>query len=481
MRPNEQNFERLLKKLIKQQPVTSADLLFHWRGLGTRGDRILISMLNKMNGWESFLLWSESEPIAREQIVELSLLSGISEAGVLALKGAGMITGDGESPRAQSLWILQTVRSGPSEDWERAADLLFQNQDFFDGTLSLLELEESAHAAHFLSTLLEGRPSREQDQAIRKTLYRFRQKGIDAPRKETQAITVEPDSPTEIFLFAENRMPLWQPFFYYRARGARGDWFFSEINEGKTFEIIQQQRDIRINQKGMQGIADRYSGEFQKGTGVSMKFVPFSPVHAHHFLKKSFQLLQGSEDFRKYLGERPSEDPAVDWNARTGLAQADAALLLQLEYFQLWLAEPELLDTLSERIKQIEEGPILLLEQQTRQQKTEAIENCIKEYLTVQKRKVWALALEKATYFLMHTDPDMAAISLGLSRKLVEPQSGGDGRDPFIDALVERSLAIREKQKATEEQEAKRSSLIMTPQEFERTLNTETQRHRDKK
>ena len=480
MKPNEQTLERILKKWIKQQEVSAVDLLFHWRGLDRRGDRIVISTLNRQNGWESFLLRSESEPDIRKQMEQMSGRAGISEAGVLALKSAGIIFDNAESDRSKSLWILQTVRRGFSEDWKTAAAMLIEDEDFLEGTLSLLEMEESIETARFLSGLLEDIPSRSHDQAIRKILYKFRQKGIEVPSvQEPPPIVAEPQRP-EIFLFAENRLPLWQPFFYYRSAGARGDWFFAEINEGKLFEIIQQQRDIRINQKGMQRIADNYAGEFQKGTGVKLAFVSFPSMQGRYFLEQSFKVLRGADDFRKYLGEAPVEDPTEAWETRSNLSITDAATLLSHEYFQLWLMEEEFLAPVFERLNQIEQGPIILPEQQRRQQKAEAMDHLLTDYFTGEKRDVWALALKKAAFFLKNTDPEIASLAIGFSRQISDQERSVE-KDPFINILIERSLEVRQKQVDRHKQEEKQSSLIITPQEFEKSLNAESQSRRGKK
>ncbi len=463
MKPNEQNLERLVKKVVKQQPISARDLLAHWEGLGSLGHRIVIQTLNKQKGWESFVLWSESELQIRKKLEQISDRAGISEAGILHLKSAGITGSEGDTPRSQAIGVLQTVKEKDETDWEEAIQLMLQDDDFFESTLALLELEEeSPRTVSFLTTLLELNPGREKDQSIRKALYRLRQKGFEPPRREIPVIAVEPDR-SEIFFLAENRLPLWQPFFYYRGAG-RGDWFFAEITEGKNFDIIQQRRDIRMNARAMQRVADDYAAEFQKGTGVNMSFHAVPPQYARFFLTSSFEFLQGAEDFRKYMGEAPKKDPFSEWRPRTNLYQPDAALLLNHEYFALWLAEDEFLDQLIERLVQIEEGPIILPEQQRHQQKGEAVDRATSEYFSPVNRPVWALALQKAAYILKDKDPEIAEIAYGFSRMLdTQP-------NPFATYLVERSLEIRKAQLAKKQSEEKRTSLIMSPHEFERSL-----------
>ena len=467
MKPSEQNLERLLKKLIKQQPVSASEVLLHWTGLGQIGDRTLINTLNKQNGWEPFVLWSESEPEVRQKLHSISERPGISEAGLLVLKASGLSAGDTESPRSQSLWILQTVRGGDSKDWVRAFELMLQNEDFFNSTLGLLELEESAQTAHFFAKLLEQNLSREQDQAVRRTLYRLRQKGIEPPpvQKQPAVIVTEAQRP-EIFLFAQNRMPLWQPFFYYRSTGPRGDWFFAEIAEGKTFEIIQQQRDIRLNQKRMEQIANNYAAEFRTGTGVDMPFRLVPAPHARYFLTRSFELVSGSEDFQKYMGEASIQNPFPD---RGGLdSPADASMFMNHPYFQLWFAEEEFTDRLFQQLKEIDNAPILLPEHQTHQRKSETTNQSIQDYFSNKNRFVWRNALERAAYYLAG-EPEISAVALGFADQLTS-----ENFDPvanlFVKSLVERSLQVRTERMAREEQEQKKSSLIMSPQEFERSL-----------
>jgi hypothetical protein len=479
MRPNEKNLERLVKKLVKQEQVIREELLFHWTGLGERGDRIVIQTLNKQNGWEPFLLWSESEPDVREKLKQISNRAGISEAGLLALKAAGVPGIDAESARTESLWILQIVRKGPSVEWDRAAQLLLRDPDFFEGTLSLLDLEESFETALFLAKVLELKPLREQDQAIRKSLYRLRQKGIEPPEPEKIAIDLEP-SRTEYFFLAENRIPFWQPFFYYRSHGARGDWFFAEVREGKVFEIVQQQRDIRINEKSMQRVAENYSAEFKKGTGVDLRFHSIPAPHARYFLERSFEFITGAEDFRKYMGEASAENPTTGWNTTKNLVSTDAEKMFDHEYFSLWMVEEEFVTGILNKFEQIEKGTIILPEQQRRIQKAEILDQAMQDYFSQESLRVWSLILEKAAYYLRNQEPEIAELAFSFSGSLVDPEFQFRS-DPFTNLLLERSIDMLEQRTAREEKEEKRSSLIMSPQEFERSLNTEAQRHREKK
>jgi hypothetical protein len=469
MTPNEKNLEKIVKKIVKQHPVNAVDLFFHWSGLSARGDRIVINTLNRQNGWEAFLMWSESEAEARRMLQRIVDRAGISEAGVLGLKSAGLASAGEETERSQSLWILQTVRSRMRENWGEAAQRILKDEDFFEGTLSLLETEETIATVEFLTFLLVSPLNHEQDQEIRKTLYRFRQKGIAMPVAEKGIEFITETERTEIFLLAENRLPLWQPFFYYSGKGARGDWFFAEINEGKSFEIVQQQRDVRMNQKDMMRIAKNYAAHFEQGTGVKMAFLSMPPAQARYFVETSFDFLRGAEEFRRYIGVAEKENPFAEMDIPADLLQEDATSLLNQEFFILWMVEDDFLARLFNRIKQIEEGPIILPEQQRREQKLEAMEQAIEEYFSAEKRKIWALALEKAAYSLKNSDSDSAKSALGFAKMLSDSEKNISSI-PFATVLFERSMEIHEKQLAKQKSEEKKTSLIMSPQEFERSM-----------
>jgi hypothetical protein len=308
-----------------------------------------------------------------------------------------------------------------------------------------------------------------QDQRIRKALYRLRQKGIEPQMEEkSRPIVIEP-SRAEIFLLAENRLPLWQPFFYFRSNGARGDWFFAEIAEGKDFEIIQQQRDVRMNVKAMQRVAENYADKFRQGTGVPMAFLLSPPAEARYFLEKSFELLKGAEEFKRYIGEAPTKNPFENWNVATSLLESDAAILLSHDYFKLWLVEEDFLDSLLDRLQKVEEGPIILPEQQQKQQKLEVTNSAVEQYFSGTRRSIWTLVLEKAAYALQHQDREIAEKAVGFARMLLDT-SVNVRSIALLWGLVDRSLEVRKQQRARKESEEKRTSLIMTPQEFQRTL-----------
>jgi len=163
------------------------------------------------------------------------------------------------------------------------------------------------------------------------------------------------------------------------------------------------------------------------------------------------------------------QNPFTEMDISENLLQADAISLLNQEFFILWMIEDDFLAGLFHRISQIEEGPIILPEQQRRQQKLEVMEQAIEEYFSADKRKIWALALEKAAYSLKNSDSDSAKSALGFAKMLSDVEKN-ISFIPFASVLFERSMEIHEKQQAKQKSEEKKTSLIMSPQEFERSM-----------
>jgi hypothetical protein len=224
-----------------------------------------------------------------------------------------------------------------------------------------------------------------------------------------------------------------------------------------------------MNQRDMMRIANNYAAHFEQGTGVKILFLNMPSAHARYFVETSFDFLQGAEEFRRYMGIAEKQNPFSDWNVRENLLQADADSLLNKEFFILWMVEDDFLARLFDRLKQIEEGPIILPEQQRRQQRLEIMDQALEEYFSSEKRMVWSLALEKAAYALKNSDSDSANLALGFARMLSDPEKNISAV-PFASGLLERSLEIHEKQMAKQKSEEKKTSLIMSPQEFERSL-----------
>ncbi len=470
MKADTKTLEKLLKKILRQERVDSAGLLDQWLGLGLPGTRVVIDTLNRRKGWENFLLWAESEPSIYESLVDLADRAGVSESGMLALKAAGIAGKEGETPRSQSLWVLQTVRSGAREDWPRAFELIRDDQDLLEGSVSLLEMEETPEVADFLTALLNVRLPGHQDQLIRKALYRLKQKGIqtrETPRVIPFSLLRERK---EIFYYSQNISPFWNTLLYLRGTfGGYGELFVIEFEEGSHFKIVDQKGDVPVNQKVVQLMASALEDEMKK-SGAPVRFVRISPPHARYFLQKSFELLpqEAVQGFRRYMGEGESQYPLADMNPAELLDDYAAEELFDSEDFYLWVLPKEQVQEVFQRLKDAENPVIILPDHQLEIKKKEVMSHELQRLFDERTRRIWALALEKAAFFLKESDAEHAGIAVGFARLLLDLTVAPEAI-PFIWSLLEISLRIYSAEKE-EQEEQNKSSLIMTPDEFERSL-----------
>src|SRR5262249_12029811 len=133
-------------------------------------------------------------------------------------------------------WIRDVVANGSRDEWERARLMMTRDNALFEGALGLIENVPEASVPEFLTTLLEAALDPDQDQQVRKSLYRLRQKGMETPVRSATAFTEK-----EIFVFGETRVPLFQPLLYSRASSVfsdRGDLQVINIEEGNDFKIL---------------------------------------------------------------------------------------------------------------------------------------------------------------------------------------------------------------------------------------------------
>jgi len=89
------------------------------------------------------------------------------------------------------------------------------------------------------------------------------------------------------------------------------------------------------------------------------------------------------------------------------------------------------------------------------------------EYFGEATRKIWSFAFEKAAFFLKDSDPYNAQVSWDLSCAFADFSISSDSI-PAAALLFDRTVEFMERQKKARQEEEKRGSLIISPQEFER-------------
>jgi len=458
---------------MRGESADSSLLAYHWRGLGQAGDQIVVRALNRAGGWDSFTRHASQQPAIRELVQGLSQTPGISQSGLAALRQEGLFQESDARLAQQALSIVQQIESARLDEWQSLQELLQTDPNLLDGVLLLLESSSAESSAQFAHSLLDRGFSRDQETRIRKLLYHFRQKGIRPEIATTDAQTVR-----ELFFFGENKLPLWQPVLYFRPHSgftATGDLLILRILEGSESAPAEQQRNLALNHASMQQIAERYSAQLTEQLGIQIQFQAIDPAHARYLLRHSSELIPESsgrqplQDFLKFIGPDPAQNPFVSLKEAQPGTFTNSDLLIREPYFAHWTLNPHDTEEYLVQLAAQEKGPIILTGTALAAKKQEIRTSFFQKVFTMTERSVWAFAFRKAALFLRNLNAEASAAAMHWAGQLedpeLRPEDIGIARTLF-DRTAELALA---QQKAKQEEERK-SSLIMTPDEFRKKV-----------
>lgn len=473
MNPNPQNLERLFRRIVKGLEVPVEEVFFHWKGLGSQAERLLIQLLNKLDGWEQFLKWVEANSGAKPLLESVIDLAGVPEKAVKGFSRLGFTVRTENTSRSTAQWIQRIVQEDKKEDWERARELLDTDLDLLEGVLPLLESLNHVSAVVFLDSFLKTKLSEAQNQLVRKSLYRLKQKGLVLPEEPAK-----PKAEKDFIFLGENRIALWQPVMLFRYSSSLSDscdLYMIRLLEGRDISTMNQQRGLRVEREGLKKLVSDYSKYLQQDIGVYIPFQPVSLSHGRHFLKKSIGILTNEEhlnrlkEFLQLVGTEPSEDP---FHALRGKQDSDASLsenpvsVLDSEYFLSWAFYPEDFQDYLSQLEKLQEGPIILTDHQVQEMSLTAASAALTNFLEGPASRIWSFAFEKAAFFLGTTDPENSRKALRLSEAFLDPSSAD--RMDAARVLMGRMVGLLQQRKQAEKEEEKKGSVILSPQEFSR-------------
>jgi hypothetical protein len=475
MTANLKNLERITKKILRGESATPADFEFHRRGLAREGNRALISQLNRAKGWEAFIRWSRGFPEMIAPLQEISEQPGVPSDAVQSFRSAGFISsGEPNANRERASEIFRLIEEGNIAREQSTFYALSKDPELLDGVLLLLEGSDSSNALSFLRTLLEQKLQRDQDREARKILYRLRQKGV-----QTELTLGDTSAERELFSMGENRLPLSQLIYYFRshsAAGGTGDLYSLSIHEGEEFDFVQQARNLEISRSKMNELSNQGAERIREQYGIELKFNLAPLAHARFFLQLSGQELEGTRtysryaDFLRFIGTGAIEDPFADLTGQNAeaLSNLEATELLTSHYFNAWIIPYENMPGLFSEIEKVKQGPIILPPLQTKQRENILLREWMHTYFSERNRRIWSIAFLKAAYF-QRTDLRMRLLAWKASQNFKDSQSEMD-QLPIAAMLLDRTLQSYQEHQKKEQQEAKRSSLIVSPEEFQRSM-----------
>jgi hypothetical protein len=441
MKPDERVLEKQLKKIIRGESADSSLLAEHWRGLGRTGNQIMIRILNRGNAWESFSNYASQQASIRELTEELTTLM------------------------QQATKIVQQIESNPRDEWQVLQDQIRTDENLFDAVVILLETSDSEAAAEFVYSMLDRGFNKEQETRLRKLLYHFRQKGIRPEVESANSQTIR-----ELFFFGENKLPLWQPILYFRPHSAfasTGDLLILRIIEGSETAPAEQQRNIALNQDSMKQIADRYSVQLSRQLGIEIQFHAVEPAHARYLLRRSAELIpepsaaQALHDFLKFIGPEPVKNPFE----LLITADTTSDLFLREPYFGHWTLNPHDIEEYLSQLAAQEKGPIILTGSALAAKKLEIRNTFFQKVFTAGERSIWAFAFQKAAFFLRQSNPEVSAAAMHWAHQLGNSELEAENVE-IARLMFDRTVELAARQQKAKQEEEKKTSLIMTPEEF---------------
>jgi len=321
-------------------------------------------------------------------------------------------------------------------------------------------------------------PQKNVQKAIKKTIFKLKQKGITHP-------DLEPEKGL--------------PVLARSSEVANPSAFLGPIDGSGSRGILLMLPQIPTGvDVGMGAVSDElgfiqfFVGRYSKKQLKEIKEIFFSsfdnavetPVsHAATLLERAYGKSQEglNESSRGYLQLRPwilenvslLEQSAIydlmplDSLSEGGLTSSQIEKLLAHELMKTWILDPDKIKPLVEDIQKVKESRILVSDAQKTEQITEAKRKTTGEIFSEDKRLLMRWRLEEMAYFFFKLEEEeMARLSLTAAQSLEEKDSPLLV-NPFLEAIMERSLAfhIQAAEKAPESKDTAgdASSKIIIP------------------
>ena len=315
-----------------------------------------------------------------------------------------------------------------------------------------------------LLAVKEAFPQKNVQKAIKKTIFKFKQKGISLP-------DLEPEKGPPI---VGRRLDVADPSAFLGPIDGTG-------SRGVLLILPQIPKGVEV---GMGAVSDElgfiqfFVGTYSKKQLQEVKKIFFSsfdravetPIsHAATLLERAYskskeglnELSRGYLQLRPWILENVSllEQSAIydfiptDSISEPSLTTSQIEKLFSHELMKTWIIDPDKLKPLMEDIQRVKESRILVSDAQKTDQINEAKRKTISEVYSEGKRLLMKGRLEEMAYFFFKLEEEeMAGLSLAAARSLDERDSPLFV-NPFLEAMVERSLSFH-MQAARETQES---------------------------
>jgi hypothetical protein len=303
-----------------------------------------------------------------------------------------------------------------------------------------------------LAAVREGFQEKPVQKAARRAAFRFEQRGVQVPpgdAREERAVLRSPGPD------AGEAFAMLSPVDSVGARGVllgiprptRGMELAVALTSDENG--ILQFAGGTFSKKKVLGARDDFQADFSHA-------VPAPPEHAVAVLEQAHQAKPGAPGSADYLRARPwildritpsEESPArglIPDEEVTGRPFTDsmAARLLDHDILAFWMADLRDTRSLADQIREVEESPIVLSEDQKERRVDEIVRTWIRDQFTEEKRARIAHRLEETAYvFHRLGEEETGRLARVAARSLMDGEPSLDVH-PFLRALTARTLAV---------------------------------------
>ncbi len=311
-----------------------------------------------------------------------------------------------------------------------------------------------------LGAIREAYQEKEVRKALRRAAFRFEQKGIPVPdetEKDPPALRAVPGTQ--------------EAFAYLTPFEALGDRSVLLAAPSPSFQLtmcvgivhdlegIKTMTALPLNRKKAREARNVFLQDFPHA-------VEASPGHALGVLERAYQADRSSPGASDYLQLRPlllsalgpGEEAPIqglippDSGAGLPFTESMAARLMDHELFRDWILDPEEVDPLADEIREAEESPLHLTQEQVSARVEELEKKAVQRIFTETRRNAYRFRLAESAYILhMRGEEEYARLALRAALSLDEPDSLFQV-NPFLMLLTQRCLAMAYEEPETEQE-----------------------------
>jgi len=371
----------------------------------------------------------------------------------------------------------------PKEALEKAKELLSyldereQGIDISDPHVAIAFLElipKDSKAVPYILEIKKRFKDKGVNKAVRRALFRLKQKGIsveDSEKRDERPIIIK-EAPKDSVLIS--------PVDFFGQRGIFLELSMGLGNYAIGMGIIGVESGIinffysEYKRKDKKRAKEIFLDHFKENIEIPLSYGVYLLERAYE--KSSKTLTDAIRDYtqiRPILLEREpplKRSPIYELYNENEVSEhlitySSMERLLSHELMLSWLISPEEIEPYLEKIKEAEEGIIVLSEAQKAERIDDIKRRSITELFNSKRRSILKTALEDMAYYLyLRGEEHLSKLAFGASLTL-----RGDQREslyminPFLEALFEKSIEYYEALKSIDQKEP----LIYQPEDFD--------------